>query len=107
MNRRPMGPSLMLSATLVVALGRVPSPASAFHEATVHVEAGALFPSLDAEARSPRFGIAGSLVTDADLGLDDPDAVLNYRYFHGQGEEGGDEANVDLSGPYASLTLAF
>jgi len=38
--------------------------------------AGAWFPSLDAEASSI-FGVAGNLVTDADLGLDDPDAVLS------------------------------
>jgi hypothetical protein len=53
----------------------LPSPARAFHEATVHVEAGAWFPSLDAEARSSRFGIAGSRVTEGDLSLDDPDFV--------------------------------
>ena len=32
---------------------------------------------------------------------------VGYRYFHGEGEDDGDEAKVDLSGPYASLTLTF
>jgi hypothetical protein len=74
--KRPVGPTLALSATLALALGLLSSPACAFHESAVHVEAGAWFPSLDAEARSSSFGVAGNLVTDADLGLDDPDAVL-------------------------------
>jgi hypothetical protein len=77
MKRRRVGSSLIRSATLVIVIGLLPGTARAFHEATVHVEAGAWFPSLDAEARSSSFGVAGNLVTDADLGLDDPDVVLN------------------------------
>jgi hypothetical protein len=30
-----------------------------------------------------------------------------YRYFHGRGEDGGDEVKVDLSGPFVGVTLAF
>jgi hypothetical protein len=32
---------------------------------------------------------------------------VGYRYFHAEGERDRDEANVDLYGPYASLTLSF
>ena len=32
---------------------------------------------------------------------------VGYRYFHAEGEHDGDEAEVDLSGPYASVTLSF
>jgi hypothetical protein len=58
---------------LALALGILPHHAAAFHEANVHVEAGVWFPSLDAEARSSSFGLDGTLVTESDLGLDDPD----------------------------------
>lgn len=30
-----------------------------------------------------------------------------YRFVHGRGEEGGDRAEFDLSGPYVGLTFAF
>lgn len=30
-----------------------------------------------------------------------------YRFIHGRGEEGGDRAEFDLSGPYVGLTFAF
>jgi hypothetical protein len=73
MNRRLIRPALTLSALLVLALGLLPSPVAAFHEANVHLEGGAWFPSLDAEARSSSFGLGGTLVTESDLGLDDPD----------------------------------
>jgi hypothetical protein len=59
MKRRFAARTLVLSAILA-AMGGLPArPASAFHQATVHVE------------------------------------------------DGGDEAKVDLSGPYASVTIAF
>jgi hypothetical protein len=77
MNRRLVDPALVLSATLATALGLLPGSAYAFHAATVHLEAGAWFPSLDAEARASGSGVTGTLVTDSDLGLDDPDVVLN------------------------------
>lgn len=32
---------------------------------------------------------------------------VGYRYFYGKGENDDDEAKVELSGPYASLTLTF
>jgi hypothetical protein len=32
---------------------------------------------------------------------------IGYRYFHAEGEHDGDEAEIDLSGPYASVTLSF
>ena len=73
MHRRPVRSALTLSALLVLALGLLASPSEGFHEANVHLEAGAWFPSLDAEARSSSFGLAGTLVTESDLGLDDPD----------------------------------
>jgi hypothetical protein len=76
MTRRRLGPTLAMWAALVLVASLAPSPARAFHEATVHVEAGAWFPSLDAEARSSSRGVAGDLVTDDDIGIDDPDVVL-------------------------------
>jgi hypothetical protein len=56
-------------------------------------------------------GDAGSFI-DADGGVEWlPIPVLalriGYRYFHAEGENDGDEAEVDLSGPYASVTLSF
>ncbi|HWC01683.1 MAG TPA: hypothetical protein VHF87_02835 [Methylomirabilota bacterium] len=76
MKHGAVGPFLGLWAALAVALGAAPTQASAFHDTTVHVEAGAWFPSLDAEARSSRLGVAGDLVSNDDIGLDDPDVVL-------------------------------
>jgi hypothetical protein len=58
------------------AVGWLTSPAEAFHEATVHVDAGVWFPSVEAEARSSRAGLEGDLVTEKDLNIDDPDYVL-------------------------------
>ena len=76
MKRRVVARTLLLSAMLA-AMGAVPArPASAFHQATVHLEAGGWFPSLDAEAKSSAFGLTGSVVTNDDLGIDDPDVVL-------------------------------
>lgn len=77
MKRRFVGRTLLLSAMLAAMSGLPARPASAFHQANVHVEAGAWFPSLDAEARSSSFGITGNLVTNDDLGIDDPDVVLS------------------------------
>ena len=76
MNRRLVTRTLVLSVALAAMGGLCPRPASAFHEANVHVEAGAWFPSLDAEAKSSAFGLTGNLVTNDDLGIDDPDVVL-------------------------------
>ena len=75
MNRRFLARTLVLSAILAATGGLPARPASAFHQATVHVEASAWFPNLDAEAKSSRFGIAGSVVTSDDLGIEDPDVV--------------------------------
>jgi hypothetical protein len=65
-----------LLLALVGALGPAVRQAAAFHQSNVHVEAGAWFPSLEAEARSSREGITGDLVTEQDLNIDDPDYVL-------------------------------
>jgi hypothetical protein len=51
-------------------------PAEAFHEATLHLDAGAWFPSLDAEVRVSRSGLTGDLINERDIGIDDPDVVL-------------------------------
>jgi hypothetical protein len=75
MKRMSVRLSLGVLVLLVAVLGPVPRPAGAFHEATVHVEAGAWFPSLDAEARSSSAGVPGDLVTNEDLGIGDPDVV--------------------------------
>lgn len=75
MTRRVLVRTLVLSAMLA-AMGGLPArPASAFHQATVHLEATAWFPNVEAEARSSSFGVAGSLVTSDDLGIEDPDVV--------------------------------
>jgi hypothetical protein len=63
------------------------------------------------EARAWTIGDRGSFI-DADGGIEWlPIPVLairvGYRYFYGKGENDGDEAKVELTGPYASLTLAF
>ena len=76
MTRRVLVRTLVLSAMLAATSGLPARPASAFHQATVHVEATAWFPNLEAEARSSEFGVAGSLVTSDDLGIEDPDVVL-------------------------------
>jgi hypothetical protein len=65
-----------LQLGLITALGAAPLSAAAFHQATVHVEAGAWFPSLDAEVRSSRAGLTGDLISESDIGLDDPDVVF-------------------------------
>ncbi|MGH7358241.1 MAG: hypothetical protein ACREJR_05440 [Candidatus Rokuibacteriota bacterium] len=67
--------------------------------------------ALVARVAGGTIGEAGSFI-DLDGGVEWlPIPVLairvGYRYFHGQGEDGGQEAEIDLSGPYASLTLAF
>lgn len=63
--------------TLVLATGSLlgARPATAFHEATVHVEARVWFPALEAEARASAAGAAGDLLTGGDLGASDPDLV--------------------------------
>jgi hypothetical protein len=73
-------------------------------------------PPFSSLALTPRLsggtiGDRGSFI-DADAGIEWlPIPLLairvGCRYFHGQGEDGGDEADIDLRGPYASLTLAF
>jgi hypothetical protein len=76
MRARFPRPILTLLLGLIVALGAAPSPAAAFHQTTVHVEAGAWFPSLDIEVSSSRAGLTGDLISGDDIGLDDPDVVL-------------------------------
>jgi hypothetical protein len=76
MTGRSVGRTLSVLATSVAMLGVAPSPACGFHEATLHVEAGAWFPSLDAEARSSGAGLTGDRITEGDLSIDDPDVVL-------------------------------
>ena len=71
-----------------------------------------------APSRCPRVLVGGTIgdrgsFIDVDGGVEWlPIPVLairvGYRYFHAEGEEDdGDEAEVDLSGPYASATLSF
>jgi hypothetical protein len=67
--------------------------------------------ALVARVAGGTIGDAGTFI-DVDGGLEWlPIPVLairiGYRYFHGEGEDGGQQAEIDLSGPYASLTLAF
>lgn len=62
----------LVSAGLAIAGAR---PAAAFHQATLHVEARAWFPTLDAEARVSDGGLIGTTVTNDDIGVDDPDVV--------------------------------
>ena len=67
--------------------------------------------ALTARLTGGTIGERGSFI-DVDAGIEWlPIPLLavrvGYRYFHGQGEDSGDEADVNLSGPYASLTLAF
>jgi hypothetical protein len=76
MKARSARSTRWLPAALVVGLALMPLPAAAFHDATVHLEAGGWFPNLDAEARSSSFGVAGDLITNGDLGLEDPDVVI-------------------------------
>jgi hypothetical protein len=65
-----------LTLSLLGALGPGASTVAAFHEALVHVEAGAWFPSLDGELRSSASGLTGDLISDSDIGIEDPDVVL-------------------------------
>jgi hypothetical protein len=76
MKREATGIVLALGATFVVALALTPSPAIAFHQSTIHIEGGAWFPTLDAEVRSSRAGLEGDLISDDDVGIDDPDVVF-------------------------------
>jgi hypothetical protein len=76
MARRSIVLAAGLSLALVGVSGLRTPRAEAFHEATVHVEAGVWFPSLEAEARSSREGLTGDLITEKDLNIEDPDYVL-------------------------------
>jgi hypothetical protein len=77
MSRRFIVPALgFLLLAPVCALGPAVRSADAFHEATVRAEGGAWFPTLEVEARSSREGLAGDLVTERDLHIDDPDYVI-------------------------------
>jgi hypothetical protein len=67
-----LGIVLGLAAALAVA---APEPVAAFHDATLHVEGRAWFPSLSAEVRASKGAIPGTNVTDSDIGLADPDWV--------------------------------
>jgi hypothetical protein len=75
MRSKPAGLAVAVLAGLAVVCGAAVPPAAAFHERTLHVQGQAWFPEFNAEARSSRAGIAGDLVTESDLGVDDPDVV--------------------------------
>jgi hypothetical protein len=67
--------------------------------------------ALSARASGGTIGDDGRFI-DLDAGIEWlPIPVLSiragYRYFEGRGEDGGDEAKFELSGPYVGLTLAF
>lgn len=72
----PTGRRLGLGFAVIVLLGSVPLSAAAFHEATIHVDAGAWFPTLDAKLRSSTSGLTGDLISTSDIGVGDPDVVL-------------------------------
>jgi hypothetical protein len=76
MAQRSLLLAVGLALVLVGALGSLPPPAEAFHEATLHAEAGGWFPSLEIEARSSGAELTGDLVTEKDLNIEDPDYVL-------------------------------
>jgi hypothetical protein len=50
-----------------------PRPAGAFHDASVHVDGNAWFPSISAEVRASKGALTGTDVTDGDIGLENPD----------------------------------
>jgi hypothetical protein len=76
MRRKLVTPALLSSVVVAALLLCNPTGAAAFHEATIHLEAGGWFPSLDAKARSSSFGVSGNLVSNDEIGLDDPDVVI-------------------------------
>ena len=76
MTRKLVVPALLSSAIVAALLLASPTGAAAFHEATIHLEAGGWFPSIDAKARSSSFGVSGDLVTSDEIGLDDPEVVI-------------------------------
>jgi hypothetical protein len=73
MTRKLIGSTFLSVASALTVLLAGPGTAAAFHEATIHLEAGGWFPSIDANAR---FGLAGDLVTGSEIGLEDPDVVI-------------------------------
>jgi hypothetical protein len=76
MTRRFTALALGILLAPVSGLGPAVRSADAFHEANVHVNGGAWFPSLEVEARSSRQGLVGDLITEKDLNVEDPDYVL-------------------------------
>lgn len=64
---------IAVSTALLVLAAWAPPAAEAFHDRVFHAEARAWFPRLDAEVRSSTSALAGTAITEADLGLDDPD----------------------------------
>lgn len=76
MKRSGILVALGLTLSLLGALGPGVGTAAAFHEATVHLEAGAWFPTLDGELRSSDSGLTGDLISASDIGIDDPDVVF-------------------------------
>ncbi len=76
MTRKVLAPVFVSSVTMVLLLLLGPTGAAAFHESTIHLEAGGWFPTLDAKAKSSAFGIAGNLISNDDIGLEDPDVVI-------------------------------
>lgn len=84
MNRRAFPLALGLTLGALGLVGPGASTVSAFHEATLHAEAGGWFPSLDAEVRVSTSGLTGDLIRESDIGIDDPDVVfqggLTFRF---------------------------
>jgi hypothetical protein len=76
MKRMAISVALGLTLSFLAILGPGASTVSAFHEATLHAEAGAWFPSLDAELRVSRAGLAGDVIRESDIGIEDPDVVF-------------------------------
>jgi hypothetical protein len=76
MTRRAVVVAMGLSLVFVGGLEPMTSPVEAFHEANLHAEGGAWFPTLEVEMRSSREGLDGTLITEKDLNVDDPDYVL-------------------------------
>jgi hypothetical protein len=76
MKRTAIPLALGVSLGVLGLLGPGASTVSAFHETTLHVEAGAWFPSLDAELQFSRAGLTGDVIRASDIGIGDPDVVF-------------------------------
>jgi hypothetical protein len=67
--RRPLCVVVLAGLAVVAAAER---RADAYHDSVVHVEPRLWFPSLSAEVQSSTDALAGDVITDSDLDLDDP-----------------------------------